>query len=136
MKVDLKGLKEGQEMMKNRNAQRGEGNLGCIAWVLLAIVAGLFLYTWVPVRVANSSLHDYMLEQAKYAQSPQPEVFKKRIVDKARELGLPVTAKDVKVEITGDRVRMRCKYSVPLEFPFYTYIWEIDHNIDRPIYYV
>jgi hypothetical protein len=77
-----------------------------------------------------------MLEQAKYAQSPKPEIFKKRIVDKARELGLPVAPKNVKVVITGNRVRMRCKYSVPLEFPFYTYVWEVDHNIDRPIFYV
>ncbi len=122
--------------MNKRSMQRGEGNLGCVFWLLLAVVAGIFLWNWVPVKLANTELHQFMVEQAKFAQTPKPAVFQKRIVAKAQELGLPVTKKDVKVEIAGGKIRMRCKYTVPLEFLFYTYVWEVDHKVDRPIFYV
>ena len=34
----------------------------------------------------------------------------------------------------GDRLRMRATYTVPLEFPGYTYHWNFDHQVDVPIF--
>ncbi len=122
--------------MSNRSRQRGEGNLGCIVSLVLALVAGIFLWNWVPIKLANTELHEFMVEQAKFAQNPKAALFHKRIVAKAKELGLPVTKKDVKVEIEGGRIRMRCKYTVTLDLMFYSYDWKVDHKVDRPIFFV
>ncbi len=122
--------------MMNRAKQRGEGNLGCIVWILLGIAAGVFLWNWVPIKLANTELHEFMVEQAKFAQNPRADLFHKRIVAKAKELGLPVTKKDVKVEIEGGRIRMRCKYTVTLNLIVYSYEWKVDHKVERPIFFV
>ena len=37
---------------------------------------------------------------------------------------------------TSGRVRMRATYEITLEFPFYTYVWHFDHNVDRPIFII
>lgn len=121
--------------MINRSKQRGEGNLGCIIWVVIAALVCLFLWKWVPIKVANTQLREYMIEQAKFAQRPKVEVFRKRIVDKAKELGLPVTLKNVNVSIGSGKIRMRCKYTVPLEFLSFTYEWKVDHQVVRPIFF-
>ncbi len=88
----------------------------------------------IPVKIATSELYDFMVEQAKWAGSTPEETIKKRIVDKARELNLPVDPKSVSAERAGDKLRMRATFTVPLEFPGYTYNWNFDLRVDRSIY--
>lgn len=114
--------------------QRGEGNLGCVLWLLLLAVAVLIAWKAVPVKIKSAELYDFMVEQAKWAASSNPEVIKKRILHRAKELDLPVDEKNVQVERIGDRIRMKCSYTVPLDFPGYTYHWNFAHEVDRPIF--
>ena len=37
---------------------------------------------------------------------------------------------------SSGRVRMRAQYEIPIELPFYTYVWHFDHNVDRPIFII
>ena len=120
--------------MRRRAAERGEGNLGCIIWLAILGLAILIGVKMVPVKVATSTLYDFMEGQAKFAANMPPEVIAKSIVDKAHELELPVTKEDVHVERIGDNIRMRAVYVVPVEFPGYTYLWHFDHQVNRPIF--
>jgi hypothetical protein len=90
----------------------------------------------VPVRIKSSELSGYMEEQAKFAYRASPAALKKRIVAKTRELGLPVDPKKVIVQRRGGRIILKCSYTVPLEFPFYTYLWKFDLSVDRPVFLV
>lgn len=117
-----------------RSAQKGEGNLGCILWVLALAIVVLIAWEAVPVKIASAQLYDFMVEQAKFAANSSPETIEKRILFRARELELPVEGRDVSVERIGDRIRMKVSYTVELEYPFYTYVWEFDHEVDRPIF--
>jgi hypothetical protein len=101
-------------------------------------VAVFALIAWkvVPVRIKTSELSSYMEEQAKFAYRASPAALKKRIVAKARELELPVDHKRVKVERRGPRIVLTCSYTVPIEFPFYTYLWKFDLKVDRPVFMV
>lgn len=120
--------------MRARFGERGDGNFGCILWLLLLAVAGLVLWKTVPVKIANAELYDHMVELAKFSGSWPEERLRKSILDKALELQLPVTAKQIDVQKTRERVVMTCTYTVVLEFPGYTYEWKVDHKVDRPIY--
>ena len=120
--------------MRRRAAERGEGNLGCILWLAILGLAILIGVKMVPVKVATSTLYDFMEGQAKFAANMAPEVIAKSIVDKAHELELPVTKEDVHVERVGDNIRMHAVYTVPVEFPGYTYLWHFDHQVNRPIF--
>jgi hypothetical protein len=129
-------MKQRGELMARRLAQTGEGRLGCFLWLSLVLLFGLIAWKVVPVKIKSTELSSYMEEQAKFAYRASPEALKKRIVAKARELELPVDPKRVKVERRGGRIVLSCSYTVPLEFPFYTYLWKFDHVVDRPVFMV
>ena len=120
--------------MRGKVSERGEGNLGCIMWVLVLGVAILIAWKAVPVKIATAELYDYIEEQAKFAANTPPDQIEKGILLKAQLLKLPLTKDNVKVERVGDNIRMEASYTVPLEFPGYTYNWNFDHKIDRPIF--
>jgi hypothetical protein len=120
--------------MTNRRGQTGDSKIGCILWALLVAAGALVAWKAIPVKIATSELYDFMVEQAKWAGRTPADVIQKRIFSKGSELGLPIDTKQVTVEKPGDNVRMRAAFTVPLEFPGYTYNWEFDLQVERPIY--
>lgn len=121
--------------MKRRSAQRGDGNLGCILWAVVAAVVIYIAWMMVPVKIASAQLADFMEEQAKFAEHRKPERIKKAILNKARELDVPIDAKRLKVERRGDTIYMDIEYTIPVEFiGGYVYEWHFNHHIDRPIF--
>lgn len=120
--------------MSRRRSEAGDGKLGCIIWLLLVAIGIMIGWKAIPVKIASSELYDFMVEQAKWAGGATTDAIAKSIVVKAKELELPVDPKDVKVEKNGDRIIMHVIYTVPLDFPGYTYEWRFDHRVDRNIY--
>jgi hypothetical protein len=114
--------------------QSGQGKIGCALWVIGAVIAGMVAFKMIPVKVKSAELYDFMVDQAKWAGNQTNDALKKSIVNKAHELGLPLDDKGVQVEKDRDRVRMEAVYTVPVEFPGYTYYWEFHQLVDRNIY--
>jgi hypothetical protein len=120
--------------MRRRQGEAGDGKLGCILWVLLLLVGLLIAWKAIPVKIASSELYDFMVEQAKWAGQTDAETIEKRIFAKATELNIPVDRRRVEAVKAGGKLRMRATYTVPLEFPGYTYNWEFDLQVERPIF--
>jgi hypothetical protein len=119
-----------------RSFEKGEGNLGCIFWVLVLAVAVMAAWKMVPVKMASAELESFMEEQAKFAEKTPPEAIKKAILRKAEELELPLDPKNLTVERSSrkDHISMSAEYTVPVEFPGYTYEWHFHPVIKRDIY--
>lgn len=116
--------------------EAGEGRLGCIVWSLLLVVVVVVAWQMVPVKIRTSELHDYMIDEANFAAQRSTEGLKKRVLDKANELQLPVGPKNLTVSKERERIRMHTEYTVVVEFPFgFTYDWDFEHDVDRPIFY-
>jgi len=123
--------------MRRRNAEAGAGNLGCVVWLLVLGLAVLITMKAVPVKIASAELYDYMDELARTAGvNTTAEEVKKAILKRAEDLKLPLDKDHVLVERVGDRLRMRAEYTVPVEFPGYTYNWHFVHEMERPIFVV
>lgn len=123
--------------MRRRIAERGEGNLGCIVWLLVLGVAVLIAWKAIPVKMASAELYDYMDEVARATGvNTTAEEVSKAILQRAVDLHLPLTKENLKVVRDGDRLMMRAEYTVPVEFPGYTYNWHFVHELDRPIFVV
>ena len=122
--------------MDRHRGQRGEGKLGCILWSLVLLVGAMIAWKAIPVKVASSELYDFMVEQAKWAGHTPPATLKQYILDRAKELDIPLDPKNVSVERVRDRIRMRAYYVVPLEFPGYVYDWEFDLQVDRAVFII
>lgn len=117
--------------------ERGDSKLGCIFWLALAIAAVLIAWEAVPVKVRSAELHDHMADMAIVAtRERNSEAIKKNVLAKAKDLDLPLTAKNLEVERTESRIKLDAEYTVVLEFPFgFTYDWNFHHEVDRPIFY-
>lgn len=123
--------------MRRRFAERGEGNLGCILWTLAFGLAILIAWKAIPVKIASAELYDYMDELARSAGvNTTADEVAKAIVARAQQLNLPLSKDHVKVERIGDRLRMSAEYTVPVDFPGYTYQWHFHHELDRPLFIV
>jgi hypothetical protein len=129
-----KPIKERPIMMRRRQA--GEGLAGCMFWLALLGIVLMIGFKAAPVKINSSKLYDFMNEQAKFSARTPAATLKRRILNKARELGLPVTEKQIEVQSSSNRVRMRCRFEVPIDFYVYTYVWKFDHLVDRPVFIV
>ena len=114
--------------------QRGEGRIGCLFWSVVLAIVVLIGFKMVPVKYASAQLFDFMYEQAKYAQKDTPENLKKALMRKARELEIPLDPKNLIVKKRGGRILIEASYTVPIEFPGYTYVWDFHEKIDEPIF--
>lgn len=119
-----------------RRHEHGRGAVGCLFSLVVIgalVVIGLKA---VPARIAVAELQDYAVRQAESASLPgfSDEEISKHILEKARELKLPVEASALRVSRGGGEVRVQLHYSMPLDFGFYTYRWEVDHNIERVLF--
>ena len=47
---------------------------------------------------------------------------------------LPVTAEDIKITRANSEITVHVEYTVPIEFPGYTYQWHITHESTNPIF--
>jgi len=118
-------------------AERGDSKIGCILWLAVVVAGALVAWEAVPVKVKSAELHDHMADMAIVAtRQRSSEAIKKNVLAKAKDLDLPLTAKNLEVERTESRIKLSADYTVVLEFPFgMTYDWDFHHEVDRPIFY-
>ncbi len=117
-----------------RIGERGEGKIGCFLWLVLFSAIILFGVKAIPIKMSASRFEDYLIDQAKFAQRTTATQLRERVRRKARELDLPLRDKNIKVRKTPSRVVIDCNYVVPIEFPFYTWNWKFDINVERTLY--
>ncbi len=114
--------------LTRRSLQRGEGNIGCIFWSLALAVAVMIAWKMVPIKVATAEFHDFMDDQARIAGNVRSaEPIRKAILLKARELDIPVDPKDLVINLDRERIKMQVQYTIPVEFPGFTYDWEFEY---------
>lgn len=123
-------------MSRKPHGQRGEARLSTLIWLLLFVALIVVAKEAIPVKVKSSQLEDFMVELAKFASHNKEEGIQRQILQKAQELDLPLAKKSVSVKKSNGRIRMHAEYTIPLEFPFYTYYWHFDHNVDRPVFII
>ena len=116
--------------------EAGEGRLGAIIWLGILIFAGLSAYEWVPLRVKVAEFEDYMVDTAQRAHNVPPKAIKKNLLTHAQELGLPLTKENLDVKFVAGRIKMTAQYTLPVELPFYTYEWKVDHDVDRAVFLI
>lgn len=120
---------------RSGESQRGEGRIGCIFWLLVLVLGVIVAWEIVPIKMRSVELYEYMEDEAGLATHGRSvETIKKRILTKAQDLNIPLDKDHLHVEKHGDNIRMRASYTIPAKFPFYTYYWEFEHELDRPLY--
>ena len=117
-----------------RTAGLGEGKLGCFIWLAVLLLAGLIAYKALPVKLASTQLYDYMDDQARFGARVPAATLKGRVLNRAKQLHLPVTTKDLTVSKRGGIIHMECKFTAPVDVLGFTYNWDFDLEVDRQIF--
>ncbi len=90
----------------------------------IVVIAALALagIVFAPVYFRNSRFQSFVAEMPARVRSGavSEETLRQLVVDKARELNLPVTADDVHILQTGASVRIEVPYRVRVDLPGYT----------------
>jgi hypothetical protein len=120
----------------DRDHELGRGAIGCVLALVVVAIVAMIAYQAIPKRIAVAELQDYCEAQAERASLSEytNENIQKNIAEKARELKLPVTLQDIHVRRDGGQVYVEVHYIVPLEFPGYTYRWEVSHDVARVLF--
>lgn len=123
--------------MRFNRRERGEGNIGCILWLLVLVLAVMVAWKAVPVKLNSSKFYGYLDEIAKFqaARTP-PDEMKKAILIRAKELDIAVNPNDVTVVRKGDFITIDVQYVVPVDLLGFTYQWKFHHRLDRQIFIV
>ena len=93
--------------------------------ILSLAFLGAVIYTSVkviPVYVNKYELQDYLTNQTPFwvTQRATAEAVRANVLAKAQELGLPITADDVTVDATGNKVSVNVDFHVPVDLKVYT----------------
>ena len=122
--------------MRTWRYQRGEVPIGCLVGmvVLLAVVLVSIKVTPVIINVGELEREISVLADRANRREYTDQRILRDILAEAERLDLPVTKKDVLINRTRHRIKIRVNFDYPLEFPFYTYVWNKEIYEDRPLF--
>jgi len=120
-------------MLRNRR-ERGEGQFGCLVGLVFLLIAGLVAYKMIPVKVRAADLRETVVDESKSAGQHNDSMIRKQILAKAAQSELPITDKDIIINRTNTNIQIKVTYSVPVEFPGFTYTWNFKVETDNPIF--
>jgi hypothetical protein len=119
--------------MRNRR-ERGEGQFGCLVGLVILLAAGLVAYRMIPIKVKAAELRDVVIDEAKSAGQHRDSQMRRAILAKAEQLELPVSEEDITIRRRPTDVTVEVTYTVPVEFPGFTYDWNFRHYTENPIF--
>lgn len=121
--------------MLSRKGERGEGQLGCIIGLIILLVCVFVAYKMIPVKVKATEMKQFVVDEGKSAGlRKNAKDIRDRILHRARELDIPLEEGNLKVSRGNSRVNIDIEYTIPIEFPGYTYNWHFEHHVDNPVF--
>src|SRR5262245_39205521 len=91
--------------------------------VILLILAALVFASvqYVPPYFASFQFKDYVRQEVKYAAASRKtmDVLRSEILQKANELGIPITKKDIRFMRTGPTFTLEIEYRWPINMKAY-----------------
>lgn len=120
--------------MLRKRRELGEGNFGCLIGVILMLVAGVVAYKMIPVKVKAADMREAITNEARSAATHHDDAIEKAILRRASDLELPITEDNIKINRSNNNIKIEVHYTVPVDFPGYTYQWNFDQTVENPIF--
>jgi hypothetical protein len=100
-----------------RHSDSGAGRAKALLSVLFLIIVVFVGFKIIPVYVDDYELNDYIQQQTPFWLTDRAgrDAIEKNVLDKAVDLGLPLTADNVTVLASGRLVQVSVDYKVPVD---------------------
>ena len=98
------------------------GLTGRQIFILLIVAALIFTATqYIPAYVTAFQFNDYVRQEVKYAGTSRKtsDVLRTEIFQKASELGIPLTQKDIRITKQGPSFTLQVDYRWPIDMKVY-----------------
>lgn len=121
--------------MRSKRSERGQGRIGTvIALALLGI--GVYIGAKIiPVRIAAFEFEDFVEQECRYAAvKGSDEEIARRIMEKARDLEIPLDKKNLRVTRTRSEMIVAYSYVQPIDFKVTTYNYRFEHKYRTPLF--
>jgi hypothetical protein len=117
--------------MRRSDSGAGRFKTFLILLFLVAVIYGSFKI--IPVYVNSYELEDFIRQQNPFwlTQRAPADSVRNIILAKAKDLDLPVSADQVKVEAGGGRVTVNLDYTVPVDLKVYTLVLHFTPSADN-----
>ena len=115
--------------MIDRSRERGAFSASTLFAFAVLASSIYFGFKFIPIYIAAYDFDTAMKTQAQYSASVKTDdVILKELLQKAAELELPITKKELKIERTGSRLVITASYVVPVQTAFFTYPWQFQEE--------
>jgi hypothetical protein len=117
-------------MDKNRSNERGSARVKFIIIMAVLGTLGYAGYLYIPVAYRAYLFKDLMQHYVDVAgaQGYRPSWAGDQLLKSEAEYDVPPNA-IITAEAREQRIEVRVKYTVPIEFPGYTYMYEFDQTV-------
>lgn len=118
-----------------RTSEKGEGRIGMMITLIVVAVVIFLGVKVIPVRVAAYEFRDVLREEARYgAVRNSDAIVKKRILEKAAELEIPLDQKNLKVSRTPSSMVISATYEHPIDLKVTTYVYKFSETEKAPLF--
>ncbi len=121
--------------MRSARSERGQGRIGTI--VALGLL-GIGIYVGakiIPVRINAYEFRDFVEQECRYAAvKGSDEEITRRILEKAKELEIPLQKKELRVGRTRSEMVVSYRYVQPIDFKVTTYNYSFEHKYRAPLF--
>ena len=120
--------------MRKQRHKLGEGRLGFLIAVIV-VAAAIFAGTkFVPLYVAAYDMRDTLRREVQGAALKNDKQILATVLDKAKELGLPIGPKNVDIQRSNSKFTMRIHFTKDLDMALFTYTYRFDERETAPLF--
>lgn len=116
-------------------SQRGSGRIGFFIALAICISAAYAGSKIIPVRIAAYEFRDTIRQEARMgAVRNSDAAVHSRIMDKAKELELPLSKKNLNVRRTKSKLIVTASYEIPIDLMVTTYTFRFNAEERAPLF--
>jgi len=113
---------------KGRPSERGGVTIKGIISVVILVLLAHSAYVFIPIYIAVYDFRSQMETEANRASMKTDDAIYKTLLDYAKELQLPVTKKNLKVQRSHDKIVITADYTMEVPTLVYRYEWQISNE--------
>jgi hypothetical protein len=121
--------------VKHRQDERGEGRVGLLIALIVVGVAIFLAVKVIPVRITAYEFKDHIRDECRHAAvQKKDEVIADRILEKARELEIPLNPRNLEVRRTRSEMIITASYEQPIDLKVYRYVYKFQTTERAPLF--
>jgi hypothetical protein len=120
--------------MRKNNGSLGEGKLGLFI-AIIVVAAVIFAGSkFVPVYVASYDMKDTLRREVQGASLKKDKAIVATILEKAKELKLPIGPKNIEATRTNAKFTLRIHFTQDLDLALFVYTFRFDEKQSAPLF--